>query len=305
LLVLPAITVAWWRAPEEARGTATIVLLFSGAAVLVIYPRPDEPRVAATITPLLAASAWLWARPPRSVRRARTLAGRAAIAVCLTVGLSGLIATRVATFPGGAIRRAALPHLRGVPIAPRDHALLEADVAALGTLVAAGAPAWLISHRAGLYYLLAGIRNPTPYDYPLITALGRTGQAGMIAALDRGAIPLVCVDRLRLPGDKTLWPAQVVEHVRRTMRLRGTAGAWTCFGATHGPSVRHTAEQPSPPATLPSSHSSPAAASVTPLPLYQAVRLGGEHHRCPRCACAAHLTPSVPDVGARFPSRRG
>ena len=82
-------------------------------------------------------------------------------------------------------------------------------------LARADEPQFLAMREAGFYYLLSDVRNPTPYDFPLATAFGRTGQEELVARIRRGEIAAVCLGFSR-GGDLT--PRPVVDAVRTTMK---------------------------------------------------------------------------------------
>ena len=84
------------------------------------------------------------------------------------------------------------------------------------TLARAGAdgPLFLATPEAGFYYLLADVPNPTPFDYPLATAFGRTGQEELAARIRRGDLDAACLG-FQGAGDLTPWP--VVNAIRSTM----------------------------------------------------------------------------------------
>jgi hypothetical protein len=87
------------------------------------------------------------------------------------------------------------PHLRWL-VMPRAH--LDEIERAGARLREAGArgPLMLLVPNAGLYYMISGLRNPTPFDYPLVTAFGRTGLDDTAVRIESGAIPQVCMKRV-------------------------------------------------------------------------------------------------------------
>ena len=85
-------------------------------------------------------------------------------------------------------------------------------------LVAAanGAPVFLLTSDAGFYYLVSGIRNPTPIDYPLVASMGRDGEERLIAAIRSRHLSLVCV---RPFPDPLLRPARLEKYVQTEMHF--------------------------------------------------------------------------------------
>jgi hypothetical protein len=95
-----------------------------------------------------------------------------------------------------AVSRGARPshvaHFRGALEEPAEDARLLASAARLKS-AAAGGPLFVIGPRAGFLYLASGLRNPTPFDFPAMTSVGRNGTARLIAQLGDGELPQVCV----------------------------------------------------------------------------------------------------------------
>ena len=79
---------------------------------------------------------------------------------------------------------------------------------------------FLLVPDAGLYYLITGMRNPTPYDYPYVTAFGRNGEAQTAAAIRRGEITKVLIDVV----DRRLaaWP--LIHSVREQLAFIADIG---------------------------------------------------------------------------------
>ena len=79
--------------------------------------------------------------------------------------------------------------------------------------------------QAGFYYLSAGIRNPTPFDYPLATAFGVNGEQAVITAIAEGRITHVCWQY----WPWVLRPASLEEFVANHLRLLTRLGACTLY----------------------------------------------------------------------------
>jgi hypothetical protein len=104
-----------------------------------------------------------------------------------------------------------LPHLRWIVMRRAQVAGLERDAAAFRE-AAAREPVFLLVPNAGLYYLVSGVRNPTPFDYPLVTAFGRTGMADVAARIEQGTLPQVCM--------RPVTGLMAPEPLQRTVRAR-------------------------------------------------------------------------------------
>jgi hypothetical protein len=146
------------------------------------------------------------------------------VAAVLGLALLPAVAAR-AGFPASQIERdqvelSTVPVARGV-LLPKG---LDDQMKATGARLAVESEAgtlYLATPEAGFYYLVAGIENPTPYDYPLATALGRDGEDELIEAVTSGRLETVC---MRLAGYGSLVPRRFVRTVTSTMKRSETIG---------------------------------------------------------------------------------
>jgi 4-amino-4-deoxy-L-arabinose transferase-like glycosyltransferase len=217
-LVVPAILVllvpAWLRTAGEERRRLEVVGLFALASAAAILPRADASHVG-VVSPVLLLAGWyaghLLLRGWEPGRR-RTGALAAGIALVLAPGVVVVAAWPAIQAERGA-RPSDLPFARGVLLDPvREERMRE--TAFVLSRAGADGPLFLATPEAGFYSLLSGVPNPTPYDYPLATAFGRTGQAELVAQIRRGELDAVCLG-IRRAGDLTPW--RIVHTVRTTM----------------------------------------------------------------------------------------
>jgi hypothetical protein len=110
-------------------------------------------------------------------------------------------------------RLSTLPQTRGVLIDPGREETMRETSREIARAAGDG-PLFLATREAGFYYLLADVRNPTPFDFPLATAFGRTGQDELVADIKRGELATVCLGITRA-GDLT--PFRLVYAVKTTM----------------------------------------------------------------------------------------
>ncbi|MBI4758740.1 MAG: hypothetical protein HY783_07040 [Chloroflexi bacterium] len=89
-----------------------------------------------------------------------------------------------------------------------------------------GEQLFILSPSAGLYYLVTGLKNPTPFDYPLVTAFGQSGQAEVIAAIKQQRIRSVCLTPL---GSDHLKPALLESYVQDNMERSHDIGFCTLY----------------------------------------------------------------------------
>jgi Dolichyl-phosphate-mannose-protein mannosyltransferase len=231
-LALLAIAV---RSPS--RLTATLAL-FVGASIGGIFPLANYGHVSAAVPICAVAIAWsmkeLTPRLAEPGRRAGLAVASGFVALAAGAALVG--------HPARALRAgdapANLPHFHGPLVSSRfsDHAtdlateLREADGGQNRT--------FLLMRGAAFYYLVAGLSDPTRYDYPTVTPFGASGQDEVIEAIRRGAVHRVCVSsfapKLRTgaeggePSTQVRGgqrPAQLVRYVRTRMDRVRTLGS--------------------------------------------------------------------------------
>ncbi len=214
-----------------------VLALFSGACLAGLYPRATIGHVA-TFVPYgllwtLVAMDWVVESPPwGALARFLTPAFYAGLmASFLLVAL--LPAARVLS--GGWVW-SDLPHFRGV-LLPADRVEVAREVAeALGRPLRDG-QVFVASDWAAFYYLVSDGRNPTPYDFPLSTAMGLGGEDQVVEAVAGGQIPLVAVcDSL---WSSRLAPRKVLAHVSSAMVPLGRAGPCELFGVGSSEGLLH------------------------------------------------------------------
>jgi hypothetical protein len=193
------------------RPDAVPIVAFAAAGAATLYPRFDAPHVAYAAPPLvllLAYTLHIWrARVPRAVF----------LGIAAWVGLAALLMAtlplRLAHSPNAQLSK--LPHLRGAFVQPDEMARWQQEAARLVTAAHGDSDSLLLLvPDAGFRYLITGLQNPTPFDFPFVTTFGRNGEQRVVAALASGRIPRVC-----LAGEWFgLAPKQLVDYVRSTMR---------------------------------------------------------------------------------------
>ncbi len=73
-----------------------------------------------------------------------------------------------------------------------------------------------------MWYVLSGVHNPTPFDYPLVTAFGLEGQATVRQAIIEGEITVVCMEP---PTGYYLTARELEDYVLQAMRPGEDVGA--------------------------------------------------------------------------------
>ena len=216
-LVVPAalvlLVVAFVRARGIERRRVEVVGLFAVAATAAIFPRADGIHLSYVAPVLLVAAWYALDLLLRGRSRGRLTAVVVVAALAVVPGVAALAAWPALQAIDRDAHLSTLPHMRGVLFEPARERRIER---AADTLAAAGTDGslFLAMPEAGFYYLVSGVESPTPYDFPLAIAFGRTGQAELVQRVESGEIDAVCLGYRRL-GDLTPW--QLVHAVKVSM----------------------------------------------------------------------------------------
>jgi hypothetical protein len=175
------------------RANASLLAAHGAASILGAFPRADEEHVSYTQAPLLVGLGWAAngiRLSPATRRVVRVLAW-----AWLGSGVAFWFAKPWDLWRSGRARSCRLPHFNGLV---EDAALIEFAQGKAEVLreLANRSPGgtFLLAPDAARYYLLSGIRNPTRYDYPYITAFGHSGERATADAIRRGEISTVMVE---------------------------------------------------------------------------------------------------------------
>jgi 4-amino-4-deoxy-L-arabinose transferase-like glycosyltransferase len=193
-LTLGALVWFWTRTrsgPRREREHLLAVSAFSVAAVVIVFPRFDPTHLGHALPLLAVGLAFVWSRTGMR-------AGRP-IGWALTLVLGAFFLARYGRSVGPALSGlstgswslSTLPHFRGVAVPGVDETRLRDDGRRLAASADKGQLLILTTYPSVLY-LVSGVRNPTPFDYPLVTAFGLSGSTRVLAALESGAIGSVC-----------------------------------------------------------------------------------------------------------------
>lgn len=227
-LMFIALLVAWLRANPDERGWATTVVLFIGAAFLGVFPRADMDHLRSAIPELLLGLVYAWHRIKPSLAARWVRLAQAGVLLWLGVGLGFTLLSPVVKLASGNYQLSTLPHFRGVLMQVAQHTELRTYAKTLAEVMAGDQPL-LLSPHAGFYYLSTGLKNPTPFDYPLVTAFGRQGEAEVMAAISRHEIQTVCLDSQYSQQLSGLRPVRLERYVREHMERSGEVGFCTLY----------------------------------------------------------------------------
>jgi hypothetical protein len=224
-IALAAVALAEWRSLEGRRRT---LVVFAAAAVAVAFPRWDRFHLSYALPFETVAAVAVLQGSSVSKLMQPVLAPSLAM-VCLALAL----ASPVRAFFASDIRSSRLPHARGIWMTSElDDDLL--DTAARLAAAAEGHATLLLGSDAGFWYLSSGVENPTPFDMPAITSVGRRGAPWLIERLSNGELRQVCVPN----APPTRLTLAEVESFVRTRFIRGLdIGPCTMYRAPNAPSA--------------------------------------------------------------------
>jgi hypothetical protein len=208
----------WFRQRGADRMYAAMLLSFSIAAVLSVYPRADVWHIL-YLGPVFALALMFLADRVLTLRSVRNVAF-GVLSLCLAVAFAEAIwaaSVRIVRLDHQFLR---LPHF-DYAMAPgwkidemkRDRDTLQA--------AASEGPVFLLTDEAGFYYLITGIKNPTPIDYPMVASMGRDGESNIIRAIQSDKTASVCLRSYREP---LLRPARLEGFVRTSLQLVNRLG---------------------------------------------------------------------------------
>jgi hypothetical protein len=221
-LALASMLLACFRVRARERGRLLTALLFAVAAFAGAFPRVSFYHLSFALPVMLPGLwyAWRLLKPLRAVSTERL--AHAGLVLLLGSGLALAFADTLRSTNRREYQRSAIPHFRGILLRRDEHSAIQSM---MHTFVEHGATRdgkfFILSPRAGLYYLTSGLRNPTPFDYPLRTAFGRRGESEVIERISRGEIQSICTDLDTAPALYGQRPALIESYMRREMERVG------------------------------------------------------------------------------------
>jgi hypothetical protein len=195
------------------RSLLIVVLLFALAAIADVYPNAARSHVQNALPTLLIGLAFALRQTRINLSARFTLVLRSGLVLWATIGIFALVLQPIRWMASGEYVFSRLPNFRAVLL--QKSFLEETQVNTDRLVRAAGEnPTFLFIQRASYYYLVTGLENPTPYDLPLVPALGLYGESEIIAAIEGGDIKFVCMQQL---GKHPRKPLQLEGYVLNNM----------------------------------------------------------------------------------------
>lgn len=232
-LTFGALGAALLRAERAERGRAATVFLFVGAAFLGVFPRADSHHLHYAVPEILLGLSYSWPRLNPGPGKRFVRFSQAGLALALAIGVGAALKGPAGKIVTGNYRISPLPHYRGILMDPDQYDRSKATAGSLVQIAGSGERLFILSPDAGFYYLVTGLKNPTPYDYPYATAFGFHGESEVIDAISRGHIRSVCLDG-RKPYPQ-LTPARLEAYVVGNMERGPDLGVCTLYHLRRGP----------------------------------------------------------------------
>jgi hypothetical protein len=214
--------VAALRSSREKRPLAAAIVLLVIASVAGAYPRLNRFHLSYASPALIVGIMYSW-----KVLTARVQMPRRAVRACVVAWtLPGVLLTLAGTANAVATRDlvwSTLPHFSAIRMRAADEQEIRETAARMRGAI--GMEPLLIGTHASLYYLAAGLRNPTPFDESSVMSFGPHGQQQAIAAIAEGRVSPVCLEPL--PGP--LSPSTLIGYVTSSMQRAEDLGVCTVY----------------------------------------------------------------------------
>jgi hypothetical protein len=214
---LPMLIITWRRDPV----TSAALFMFSIVGLMSAYPRVHMHLAA----PLLLLSI-VYVASQCEIRRWLPLIG---LVFCFALAV--LLRGPASILWKGSSERMHVSHFHFMPLFPDKHASLESMATKLRGHTEKNGPVFLLFARASVYYLLTGAQNPTQFDYPIVTTLGRTGITNIEHRIDNGTLPNVCVAEDYSPR---LNATELIQYVKTHMTIAEDLGECQMYRSPAG-----------------------------------------------------------------------
>lgn len=192
--IIAAFTViaAVLRTSGPRRLSAAALAAFAVVGAIGLIPRggPQHLTETAPLFLVVIAGSTALLAPALTARNLRRgLAG--VLATWLAIATVAVVARAVEPLPQRSESLTGLPHVVGAAVA--DHTIRGVHIVASQVRRAHATDLFIIRPDASYYYLTAQLTDPTPFDFPGISDLGRGDQDGVIRLLRTGSVHWVCV----------------------------------------------------------------------------------------------------------------
>lgn len=205
--------------------TGAAIAVVSLVALMSVFPRADLIHVQYAMPGLLAALFWgvysvVRSRPFLTISSAVCWYGGAGCVACvaalaLTMPALGLVNGELCVWRAPGFEGPLVPHRQAKRLEKCREWLRDKTQ---------GQRAFILSPRAGFWYVTTGLRNPTRYDFPNTTELSRRGTDEVMAYIGNTRATVIVE-----PVASPLFPRHVEAEVRRRLRSAGRCGSLELF----------------------------------------------------------------------------
>jgi hypothetical protein len=217
-LVVAVVVLATTRTAPGPTGRMLVIAICCGVSATLLYPRADH--VVFVMPPALVLLVSATAHAAAATRAGWSWFVRGALALSLVVaGVAVLVVVDRDWDATRSLDVVSTPHFRGALTDSRTWDEIVRETAALRSDVGPDGRVFIVSQKAGLYYLVGRLTNPTPYDYPDRTEFGDDGLEDVRRGLGDGTITYSCIDRHYPAG---LAPQAVIGLLRQHSHLVAT-----------------------------------------------------------------------------------
>lgn len=213
-LAVIALLLAWIGTESETSRLTLKVMILFGVSLAGTFPRVDLAHILPALPATLIAMAWGLSRYEISLKPSLKRPAYALCATWLSLGMLALLVRPLRWVARGTHAWSSLRHFRGV-LLPESELRTYARFAHATQSAERVESLFFLTPWASTLYLLSEWDNPTPYDYPLVTAFGFDGQDQVVQMIQNGDIEWVCMSPL---GKRPLAPQILEEFVLDKMR---------------------------------------------------------------------------------------
>lgn len=191
VFLLAAAWAVWARRPHSRRGLdpmLTTVTSFAAAGFAGAYPRFDSPHLAWVAPAILVALAAAVVRTAPAVSRPVRVVG-----VCLAAAWAAFaLLGPVGDWRSGDRVRVGLPHFAGAWTSREQRDRADRDLRHLDEALPERT-VFIVLGKASFYYLAGGFRNPTRFDYPASTSIGKREADEILEGVADGTVRVACL----------------------------------------------------------------------------------------------------------------
>jgi hypothetical protein len=192
-LLVPLLIWLLIRSKGNIKHATYIMILFYIASFLVIVPRADIHHLQFAIP--VSFIAFLFALHQLKKYSYKLFRFLFIGTICwIILGFTYIAEVKIRNMVSEKYHYSTIPHFLGIPV-HRDHHKNYKDTISKISSVAKDKKVFFLTPQAGFFYLTTGLKNLTPFDFPLATAFGLHGQSKVISAIESGKINLVFMEK--------------------------------------------------------------------------------------------------------------